>query len=120
MGIGNLPNSHPPMQILFVHTTFPGQFGPTLERLTRFGDVECVFLTKAASGMHDGVRCIQFESKGGATASTHYCSRTFENQVWHAHAAYEACKSDRNLHPDLIVGHSGFGSTVFLPELYNC
>jgi glycosyltransferase involved in cell wall biosynthesis len=31
---------------------------------------------------------------------------------------YEACKAHPELQPDLIVGHSGFGSTLFLPELY--
>src|SRR5262249_49098796 len=30
----------------------------------------------------------------------------------------EACKARPDLRPDLIVGHSGFGSTVYLPELY--
>ncbi len=53
-----------------------------------------------------------------ARATTHYFSRTFENAVWHAHAVYQACAASGELAPDLIVGHSGFGSTVFLPELF--
>jgi glycosyltransferase involved in cell wall biosynthesis len=108
------------MQILFVHSTFPGQFGPVLDAVSRKPGVECVFVTKAAATPPPGVRCIRFEPRGGATSSTHYCSRTFENQMWHAHAVYEACKRDKELHPDLIVGHSGFGSTLFLPDLYSC
>lgn len=55
----------------------------------------------------------------GATQSTHYCSRTFENAVWSAHAVYEACEAAQ-LNPDVIIGHSGFGTTVFLQELYRC
>ncbi len=108
------------MQILFIHSTFPAQFGPVLEKLAGRDDVECIFVTKATSGMQQGVRCLRFEAKGGATASTHYCSRTFENQIWHAHSVYEVCKAHPDLQPDLIVGHSGFGSTIFLPELYSC
>ncbi len=50
--------------------------------------------------------------------STHYCSRTFENGIAHAHGVFEACKAHPELNPDLIVGHSGFGSTLFLPELF--
>ncbi len=34
------------------------------------------------------------------------------------HGVYEACKTASDLCPDLIVGHSGFGSTLFLRELY--
>ena len=108
------------MQILFVHPNFPAQFGPVLSRLTAGEGVECVFVTKGVSGKQLGVRCIPFETKGGATAATHYCSRTFENAVWHAHGVYEACRATPDLKPDLIVGHSGFGSTVFLRELYDC
>src|SRR5262249_15411067 len=41
-----------------------------------------------------------------------------ENTIWHAHAVYEALKARPDVRPDLIVGHSGFGSTLFLRELY--
>lgn len=77
-------------------------------------------MSKNAAGMRDGTRCIRFDLRGGASRANHYCSRTFENAVWHAHAVYETCKAAPNLRPDLIVGHSGFGSTVFLRELYDC
>lgn len=46
-------------------------------------------------------------------------ARTFENGCWHAAAVYEALRPVRAaVTPDLIVGHSGFGSTLLLPELY--
>ncbi len=53
-----------------------------------------------------------------ACATTHYFSRTFENAVGHANAVYQACAAKADLAPDMIIGHSGFGSTVFLPELF--
>jgi len=44
------------MQILFVHSNFPAQFGPILSRLAGREDVECVFVTMAATGTpHAGV-----------------------------------------------------------------
>ena len=107
------------MQILFVHPNYPAQFGPALKRLVKMPDVECVFVTRNLSGMKDGVRCIPFQQRGGATKTTHYCARTFENAVWQCHGVYEACKADADLKPDLIVGHSGFGTTAMLKELYN-
>jgi glycosyltransferase involved in cell wall biosynthesis len=63
---------------------------------------------------------IQYEPNGGATAKTHYCVQSFENAVGHAHGIFDACRKHRELQPDLIVGHSGFGSTLFLRELYDC
>jgi glycosyltransferase involved in cell wall biosynthesis len=62
---------------------------------------------------------VRYEPRGGATAQTHYFARTFENAVAHAHGVFEALRPLRGtLSPDLIVGHSGFGSTLFLPELF--
>lgn len=107
------------MQLLFVHPNFPGQFGPLLSRLAKQSDLECVFLSTNASGIRNGVRCIPYRARSGATQSTHYCSRTFENAVWSAHAVYEACEQAQ-LNPDVIIGHSGFGTTVFLQGLYDC
>lgn len=106
-------------QFLFIHPNFPGQFGPMLSRLAKDPTIECVFLSNNASGLHGGVRCIPFQPKSGATAATHYCSRTFENSIWSAHAVYEACQAAQ-LNPSVIIAHSGFGSSVFLKELYRC
>ena len=70
------------MQILFVHPNFPAQFAGILPRLVARG-VEPVFVTRA-KGSLEGVRCIRYSARGGATAANHYCSRTFENAVWNA------------------------------------
>jgi len=106
------------MHILFVHQNFPAQFGHIARHLVRTKGWECTFVSKTAPGAVDGIRKVEYKTAGGARETTHYCGRTFENGVWHAHGVYEACKAARDLKPDLIVGHSGFGSTLFLPELY--
>ncbi len=112
------PERHSKMHVLFVHQNFPAQFGHIARHLVTKHGWTCTFVSETPPGEVAGIRKIQYKSKGGARESTHYCSRTFENSVWHTHAVYEACKADPKLRPDLIVGHSGFGSTLFLPELY--
>jgi glycosyltransferase involved in cell wall biosynthesis len=106
------------LQILFVHQNFPAQFGHIARHLIRSKGWQCSFASQTPPDEVDGIRKIQYRTAGGARQSTHYCSRTFENATWHAHAVYEACKAHPEVRPDLIVGHSGFGSTLFLPELY--
>ncbi len=106
------------MHVLFVHQNFPAQFGHIARHLIHTMGWSCTFVSTTPAGKVDGVKKIAYESKGGARETTHYCSRTFENAVWHAHGVYEACRAHPELRPDLIVGHSGFGSTLFLPELY--
>jgi glycosyltransferase involved in cell wall biosynthesis len=106
------------MHVLFVHQNFPAQFGHIARHLIRTRGWSCSFVSQTPAGSVDGIRKVAYKTEGGARASTHYCSRTFENAVWHAHGVFQACKAQADLHPDLIVGHSGFGSTLFLPELY--
>lgn len=108
------------MHILFVHQNFPAQFGHVARYLVRDHGHQCTFVSQNPAGMSDGVRVIQYEPQGGATEKTHYCSRSFENAIAHCHGVFEACRRHPELQPDLIVGHSGFGSTLFLPELYPC
>ena len=106
------------MHVLFVHQNFPAQFGHIARHLIRTRGWTCTFVSKTPAGRVDGIEKVAYTTTSGARETTHYCSRTFENAVWHAHGVYEACKARPDLRPDLIVGHSGFGSTVYLPELY--
>jgi glycosyltransferase involved in cell wall biosynthesis len=106
------------MHILFVHRNFPAQFGHIAAALIEQGH-DCTFISEREPGITSGIQKIQYRVAGGAVQSTHYCSRTFENAIWHAAGVYETLKLHRTkLFPDLIVGHSGFGSTLFLGELF--
>jgi glycosyltransferase involved in cell wall biosynthesis len=106
------------MHVLFVHQNFPAQFGHIARHLNRTLGWPCTFVSRTPAGVVDGIRKIAYDTRGGARETTHHCSRTFENAIWHAHGVYEACRAHPELRPDLVVGHSGFGSTLFLPELY--
>ena len=108
------------MHVLFVHQNFPAQFGHIARKLVRNHGLQCTCVTHNPAGSSDGVVLIQYALKGGATEKTHYCARSFENAVAHCHGIYEACRQHSELRPDLIVGHSGFGSTLFLRELFDC
>src|SRR3954454_2821112 len=106
------------MHVLFVHQNFPAQFGPFAFRLARTPGYRCTFVSQRLEGTGRGVRCLKYATKGGATEKSHYCSRTFENATWHAAGVHDALAAAPDIKPDLIVGHSGFGSTLFLRDLY--
>src|SRR5205823_6433174 len=114
------PLHHPTMHVLFVHQNYPAQFGHIARHLVRDHSFECTFVSLRAPGTEDGVRLLQYRAVGGAHAKSHYCSRSFENAVAHCHGVYEAYRTHPEVRPDLVVGHSGFGSTLFLRELYDC
>ncbi len=108
------------MHVLFVHQNYPAQFGHIAKYLAREMGYRCTFVSEKPAGVSQGVRRIQYQPKGGATKHQSYLTRNFENSVAHAHGVYEACRQNPDIRPDLIVGHSGFGSTLFLRELYDC
>lgn len=106
------------MHVLFVHQNFPAQFGPFAFRLAQMPGHRCTFVNQKHEGMYRGVRCVKYSTRGGATEASHFCSRTFENGVWHAAGVHETLAASPDIRPDLIVGHSGFGSTLYLRDLY--
>lgn len=106
------------MHVLYVHQNYPAQFGHIAKHLVQKLGWQCTFVSERPEGTEDGIRRIQYRVTGGATKSNHFCSRTFENTVWHSDAVYQALRRHPGLNPDLIVGHSGFGSTLFLHELF--
>ncbi|HEY8504054.1 MAG TPA: glycosyltransferase [Gemmataceae bacterium] len=106
------------MHVLFYHKNYPAQFGHVADHLARRYGWRCTFVSERPPGYAGPVERVQYRVRGGATKQTHFFSRTFENAVWHSHALYEAMKARPDIRPDLVVGHSGFGSTCFLRELY--
>jgi glycosyltransferase involved in cell wall biosynthesis len=107
------------LHVLFVHKNFPAQFGHIASRLVAERGWRCTFVSEKPPGTVAGVDNIQYRPRGGATERTHYLSRTFENGVWHAAGVYEALRPvSAAIKPDLIVGHSGWGSTLFVRQLY--
>ena len=107
------------MHVLFVHQNFPAQFGHIAAHLIDKMGWQCSFVSEQPAGIVGGIRKIQYKTTGGATRGNHFCSRTFENTVWHCEGVYRALRPMvKEFRPDLIVGHSGFGSTLFLREIY--
>ncbi len=111
------------MHLLFVHPNYPAQFGHIARYLAEHKGWRCTFVsetpaavTKYPSG--GSVEKIRYQTRGGATAQNHFCSRTFENAVWHCDGVLRSLLPRKDIRPDLIVGHSGFGSTLFLRELF--
>ncbi len=107
------------MHVLFVHQNFPAQFGHIAAHLIQQHGHRCTFVSEKPAGNVSGIEKVQYSVKGGARETNHFCSRTFENQVWHSAAVLEALQARPDIQPDLIVGHTGFLSTVFLRELYD-
>ena len=109
------------MHVLFVHQNYPAQFRYIAPRLVSQFGWRCTFCTaNLKSPDVPGVERVVYRRTFGATRMNHPCTRGFENCVGHAQAVYNAMRSRPDVRPDLVVAHSGFGSSLFLPHLYDC
>lgn len=107
------------MHVLFVHQNFPAQFRYIAPRLVNEYGFQCSFVTERAEGEIPEVKKILYKGRGGATISNSIFTRNFENAVAQASGVFEAMKQNPDIKPDLIVAHTGFGSSLFLPFLYD-
>ena len=108
------------MHVLFIHPNFPAQFRYLAPRLALDHDWRCTFATHNTRNPDvPGVERLVYRPSGGAVPMSHVCTRGFQNDVAHAHGVYEALKARPDVRPDLVVAHSGFGSSLFLPQLYD-
>lgn len=106
------------MRILFIHPSYPGQFGHIARSLAaEYGD-ECTFVCEEVHEDDAATRTIAYKPLG-PDRPTGYLIQDFESALSHAYGVYEALKPHRDrLAPDLVVGHANWGSSLFVPELF--
>jgi len=108
------------MHVLFVHPNYPAQFRYVAPRLVTDYGWTCSFATANAKAPDlPGIHRIVYRPTCSASAAVPEALRPFHNGYGHAHGVYEALKARRDLKPDVVVAHSGFGSSLFLPYLYD-
>src|SRR5438552_1742324 len=116
------------MQVLFVHKEFPGHFGHVARYLAQRESVECTFVynslparfqNRLPEGYEEWIRLIPYQSRG-ANRDTHFCNLHMEISLWHSQAVYQTLKARPDIKPDVVVGHSVFGTALFLRDLYPC
>ena len=105
------------MHILYVHQNYPAQFGHVARHLVKLG-WRATFVSRTTEGEDNGIEKVAYRVPGKPAKDAHSCARGFEGMVWQCDGVYRALKKRPDIKPDLVVGHSGFGTTLFLPELF--
>jgi glycosyltransferase involved in cell wall biosynthesis len=110
-----------PMNILFVHQNYPGQYREILPRLVASGGHRIAFLTqRQITGAPQGHAVVTYKPdhvpKGPGYAYSTWFERTMGNGV----GAMKACReiAKRGFTPDLVVGHVGWGEMTFIKEIW--
>ena len=109
------------MKILFVHQNFPGQFLHLAPELQRRGH-DCLALTDGQNKRTSAIPVVRYRHDGvvvdpAATRLGRNYTLMSDRGVTVARAASQL-RDTKGYVPDLIIGHSGWGETLFLKEVW--
>ncbi|MDO5641100.1 MAG: glycosyltransferase [Paracoccus sp. (in: a-proteobacteria)] len=107
------------MKILFVHQNFPGQFLHLAPAMAARGH-EVLALTDQKNTRPSPVQVVKYPTPEPATSSQPM-ARSYGDHVGRGVLAARAAHALRDRHgynPDVIFGHSGWGETLFLKEIW--
>ncbi|MDT1063808.1 glycosyltransferase [Paracoccus sp. CPCC 101403] len=107
------------MKILLVHQNFPGQFLHLAPALVARGH-EVLALTDEQNKRASPVRTVRYKAPP-AEKPPSGLARAYAEHAGRGWLAARGCRALRDRHgytPDLIFGHSGWGETLFLREIW--
>ena len=109
------------MNILFLHPNFPGQFLQLARYLGDQGRHRVMYISKDHNGSQlPGVQVAMHKPPREATPNIHRYLKMAEEAVLEGQMvlrSIDAVKRQANFVPDVIVGHTGWGSTLYLKDL---
>lgn len=108
------------MNILFIHQSFPGQFGNLAANLAANPRNRVVALAISQYPVPEGVQLRCYSLLRSAVPETHPLLRDQEAKVLRAEACAAAALQLKRegFVPDLIVAHPGWGEALFMKEIF--
>lgn len=108
------------MNILFLHRSFPAQFKYIAYDLARNPANKVLFITNTEDIEVDGIEKVVYTVPTLPKNNTDDFLKSYEVAVEHGRAAAnEALKlKDKGFVPDLIYGHSGWGTAMFMKDVF--
>jgi glycosyltransferase involved in cell wall biosynthesis len=105
---------------LFIHQNFPGQYQHIVRHLANRRGNRVYFVTQPNGNAMVGVRKITYPKDERGPVNCHAYTVEFDRGVRAGAAVAEVCRGLRNegFRPDLIVGHSGWGETLFVKDVF--
>lgn len=108
------------MNYLFIHQNFPGQYQHIVRHLASRRGNQVYFVTQPNENAMVGVHKITYPRDQRGPVNCHAYTVELDRAVQAGAAVAEVCRELRNrgFRPDLIVGHSGWGETLFVKDVF--
>ncbi|MBT8472581.1 MAG: hypothetical protein KJN99_08250, partial [Marinicaulis sp.] len=107
------------MRILFLHDNFPAQFGAFAQYLSSQG-WETIFGTQRENVGLNGVKTFTYKPHREPSDNTHRYLRSFERATLCGQAVARSLLAleKRNLKPEIVMAHSGWGPGLFVKDIW--
>ncbi|KST65298.1 glycosyltransferase family 4 protein [Mastigocoleus testarum] len=108
------------MRILFLHPNFPAQFRHLAAKLASDSNNQVIFGTNRRDGSIKDVYKAIYSPSREVRPETHHYVQPLEKAVLQGQAVYRLAEElkKKNFIPDLVYGHSGWGPTLFIKDIF--
>jgi glycosyltransferase involved in cell wall biosynthesis len=108
------------MIIIFIHQNFPAQYLHVVRRLAEHPDNQIYFITQVNLNEMPGVRKLVYQADLPVRSTCHAYTAMFDAAVRRGTAVADVCRGlrDSGVVPDLVVGHCGWGETLFIKDVF--
>ncbi len=108
------------MIYLFIHQNFPAQYRHIVRHLARQSDNRVYFITQPNENAMAGVTKITYPKDDRGPVNCHAYTLEVDRAIHTGATVAGVCRKlrDDGVHPDLIVGHSGWGETLFVKDVF--
>jgi len=108
------------MKYLFIHQNFPAQYRHVVRHLADQPDNEIYFITQPNENVMPGVHKVTYAKDPRGTVNCHTYAAEIDRAIHTGATVADVCRGlqAQGFKPDLIVGHSGWGETLFVKDVF--
>ncbi len=108
------------MNYLFIHQNFPAQYRHVVRHLADQRGNRVCFITQPNDNSMGGVTKVTYPRDERGPINCHAYSVEIDRAIHTGAVVAEVCRKlrDDGFRPDLIVGHSGWGETLFVKDVF--
>lgn len=108
------------MRFFFFHQSFPGQYRLLAQALAEDPRHEVFFITQGVTADVPGVEVVLYEKPDISALRLHTLTAELDFNILTGVAVADACRAlqGRGVRPDIMIGHGGWGETLFLKDVF--
>jgi len=108
------------MKYLFIHQNFPAQYRHVVRHLADQPGNQIYFITQPNENSMPGVYKVSYPKDPRGPINCHAYAVEIDRAIYTGATVAEVCRGlrDQGFRPDLIVGHSGWGETLFVKDVF--